>query len=207
MAFDLAELAKAVIEVVNDEASFLAKYESNWAGVYGLPGRRESHLVAAFASHLRRAYDARCVLDDSLWCRPDTRCDLAVQVGDVASDRWAWIELKTMPVEDARDKLAKAHGDIRKLDEAAVDRRNLPQAIVIVGYDHGGGTLGPRLTRFARAHGLDRWSNPGNGVQVLDLPASPGRQHYVHSVVGVWARQDRRTKVLDCNGRCHLAAS
>lgn len=99
------------------------------------------------------------------------------------------IKLKTVPVEDARDKLAMVHGDITKLAEAALDRRNLPQAVVIVGYDHGGGTLGPRLRRFAREHGLDRWSNPGNGIQVLDLPASPGRQHYVRAVVGVWTGQ------------------
>jgi hypothetical protein len=208
MAFNLAELGEAVAEVVSDEASFLAKHESNWAGVYGLPGRREAHLVAALSSHLRYRHNARCVLDDSLWGCPHTRCDLAVQIDAAAAERWAWIEVKTMPVEDATDKLALVHGDIRKLAEAAgVDRRNLPQAVVVVGYDDIRGTLGPRIARFAHAHGLDRWPSPGNGIRLVDLPAWPGYQHYVHAVVGVWARQDARTNVLDCDGRCHLVAS
>lgn len=205
MRFDLTKLGDAVVEVIRDEASFLAKYESNWAGVYGLPGRRESHLVAALASFLRYKYSARCVLDDSLWGCPDTRCDLAVQVDNTAADEWAWIEVKSMPVEDARDKLASAHGDIRKLvDAATVDRRNFPQALVIVGYDGVGGTLEPRFSRFAYDHGIDRWPNSGNGIRVVDLPHSAGEQHYTRAIAGVWARHDANAAVLDCGGRCHL---
>lgn len=106
------------------------------------------------------------------------------------------------------DALAMVHGDLRKLADAAeLDRRNLPQAVVLVGYDRSGGTLGARVARFARDHGLEQWSRPGNGIQVLDLPVSPGHQHYAHAIVDVWARQDKRTKVLDCGGRCHLVGS
>ena len=107
----LSDFAEAVVDVVRDEADFLAKYESNWAGVYGLPGRREAHLVASLASWLRARYDVRCVLEDSFWPHHRTRCDLAALL-DHHADRWVWIEVKTMPAADATNKLASVHGDV-----------------------------------------------------------------------------------------------
>lgn len=207
MTFALSKLGEAVVEVVSDEALFLAKYESNWAGVYGLPGRRESHLVAALSSHLRHRYGTRCVLDDSFWGCPDTRCDLAVMLEAPPADRWAWIEVKTMPAADANDKLALTHGDFMKLARAAdTDQRNLPQAIVVVGYDEDHRRLEPRIRQFAEMHGVHLWtSTPSDDIaRVVKLPPSPGEKRYTHAIVGVWAREDRNERILPCGGRCNL---
>jgi hypothetical protein len=199
-------LGQTVMEVVRDEASFLASHESNWAGVYGLPGRRESHLVSALHNHLRSRFDVRCVLDDSLWGRPDTRCDLAALL-DAGTDRWAWIEMKTMPHGDANDKLASLHGDVVKLDEAArLDRRNLPQAIVAIGYDVAAGRLAERFRGFAERHGLHRWPHKlegDRGVESVELPQTHDA-HYTQAIVGVWGRDTVKTRVKPCDGRCHL---
>jgi hypothetical protein len=208
-AFELAKLGEVVGKVISDEARFLVNYESNWKDVYGLPGRRESHLVAALSSHLRHVHKAPYVLDDSFWERPKTRCDLAVMVEPPPAERWVWIEVKTMPAADATDKLRSAHEDLMKFEDAAkAHKDNFPQALVVVGYDYGNGSLAGRIGRFAKAHGLDQWIHSGsdNGVSVIDLPRRSTKQEfYTHAVVGVWAREGLSAKIVDCEGQCHLA--
>lgn len=205
--FSLGMLGSAIVDVIRDEASFLAKYESNWREIYGLPGRREPHLVGSLHAHLRAKFEIRCVLDDSFLQLPKTRCDLVVRL-DESRDRWAWIEMKTMPKEDAPNKLAALHNDLVKLRGAAeADRRNMPQAIVAVGYDVPGGNLAMRIVRFAEEHGLDRWPHRfATGVEQLELPSSPRAQHYSHAIIGCWARESHRSKIAECDGRCHLAS-
>ena len=196
----LNQLPQRVVDVVLDEAQFLEPYESNWSGAFGLPGRREAHLVAALANNFRDGF-RRPVLDDSFWGCPDTRCDLVFQPSKTVP--WTWLEVKTMPVEDANDKLASVHGDLAKLDRAAAcDPRNLPQALVVVGYDYEGGALAERLRRLATAHHLGAWPIRlgKDGVQVVPIPGRP----YTHAVIGVWARRELGAVAHTCDGRCHL---
>ncbi|WP_434046214.1 MULTISPECIES: hypothetical protein [Sorangium] len=51
---------------------------------------------------------------------------------------------------------------------------------------------------------IDVVNDEASFPEILDLPVSPGHQHYIYAIVGVWSRQDRWTKVRDCGGRCHL---
>jgi hypothetical protein len=195
----LEDIPSLVVGAILDEAQHLATFESNWRGTYGLPGRRESHLVAAVAAHLRDA-GARPILDDSFWRCPDTRCDLAFPIS--GSSKWAWLEMKTMPFQDATDKIAAVHNDLAKLDRAAgCDSRNLPQALAIVGYDSEPQSLATRFRGMASAHSLDRWQVrlDADGIAVYPIPGEP----YTHAVIGEWARPTAAV-VQPCNGKCHL---
>lgn len=202
----LEEFPQLVVEVVREEAAFLGPYESNWPGVLGLPGRREPHLVAAVAIKLRMTHDIRSVLEDSFYGCPDTRCDLVFPVAFRNTTRWVWTEFKTMPIEDANDKLASVHGDLAKLDRAAEcdPRGNLPQAMVVLAYDTAQGAFGDRLRAFAQRHSLDRWPVRAAGPGGVIVEPQAGHLQYPNLVVGVWCRYSASAAASACDGTCHL---
>lgn len=216
-AATLETLGTIVVKTLKDEAEFLTKYESNW-GNYGLPGRRELHIVSAIAHQLRARYRVRSVLEDDYVLGPRDenygRCDLAVQLDP--SDRtgsWAWLEFKTMPWTDAIDKLGGkggVHDDLDKLDRAARgSSQNLPQAIAVVGYgrDADEPNLERRFHHLAGQHRLDLWPlrlGP-SGVVRFELPqVAHDPDPYTHCIVGFWARTKYRVKMSEhgCNREC-----
>jgi len=196
----LETLGAVVVASLAEEAEFLAKYESNW-GNYGLPGRRETHVVSVVAHHLRSRYGLRSILEDdyALGGRDENfgRCDLVLQLDPSdGPGTWVWLEIKTMPWSDASDKLGgkgSVHDDLEKLDRAARGSNdNLPQAIAVVGYgrDADEPHLQHRFAHLAAQHRLDLWPVRlgSTGVERFELPMVNDPNPYTHCVVGYWAR-------------------
>ncbi len=198
----VARLGHVIVEVLKGEATLIEAVESNWWNddyrkgkrIRGLPGRREAHYVALVAAHLRSRGSRRVILDDDYRGDPTAgRCDMRIELPGKAGRRWFWVEFKTMPFEDATDKLRWLHDDVAKLNAAASTPANLPQAVVAIGFDYpsdGRIDLVTRLRHFACIHRLDEWPYRlgQDGVDAFALPPRTQAESYTRCVVGYWAR-------------------
>jgi hypothetical protein len=189
------DIPSKIIFSLKKEDEKLSHIEGNWQisdkiWHRGLPGRREAHIVYSIAKHFND-FGNTVILDDGYYCgKKDSnyklKCDIAMAL-DSSDLKWLFLEVKTMPFEDRHDKLIYASADVKKLISVAkANNRNLPQGIVLVGYERieRHSVLLKDYNAFSEEEHINKWP-----IHLLDKFELTTKDYYTHCIVGIWIRK------------------